>query len=135
MQLRRRTEQLIKLSYVHRIQVKRLRCQLLKQKQKVEHLTNLLKSNNKILSNSSVTDTDDAMSTDGNVTKNITVKGLFMNNVSPSAKQRAKAQIIEQKDLLRCELNRTLRAGLGLNISDRIHVSKDEPFFDFYVLF
>ncbi|CAF1377302.1 unnamed protein product [Didymodactylos carnosus] len=73
-QLRRRIEQLIKLSYVHRIQVKRLRCQLLKQKQKIEHLTNLLKSNYKISSNSSVTDTDETMNTDGNVTKNITVK-------------------------------------------------------------
>ncbi|CAF1552781.1 unnamed protein product [Didymodactylos carnosus] len=127
-QLRRRIEQLIKLSYVHRIQVKRLeRCQLLKQKQKIEHLTNLLKSNNKIPSNSSVTDTDETMNTDGNVTKNITVKGLFMNNVSPNAKQRAKARIIEQKDLLPRGLNRNLRAELGLNISNRIHVSNDEP--------
>ncbi|CAF4677834.1 unnamed protein product, partial [Rotaria sp. Silwood2] len=127
--LRHRIKYLTKISHVQKAKIKRLQQKLLKEKQNNQRLTNLIKSNNKI-SGYSVTGMDNneiRSNDDDNRMENITVKDLFFNNLSPNAKQRAKARIAEQKDQLPRGLNRSLRTELGLNVSNPAHVTQDEP--------
>ncbi|CAF1396719.1 unnamed protein product [Rotaria sordida] len=126
--LHRNIEYLTNLSYVQKAQIIRLQRQLLKQKQNNQRLRSLLNSNNKICDTSTAdTDNNETESIDNSVMKNMTVKDLFFNNLSPNAKQRAKARIIEQKEILPRGVNRNLRIELGLNISNPIHVSIYAP--------
>ncbi|CAF4429941.1 unnamed protein product, partial [Didymodactylos carnosus] len=124
--LHHKLEKLVKLAYVRKIEITKLKREIKRQKHRINHLMNVIKCKDKQqdgTTNNSSDISDSGIDIDS-VPNN--AQQLMMNSISLKAKKRALHRLVENKDNIPRGVDRSLRGEFEINIFKNVKPSNED---------